>query len=719
MTIRAIIFDYGSVLVRMKDETPRTQLAERYWVTLDVLYHTVFDSPTAISASVGDIPVTQHWDAVLAALNISSDERDGFLRQFWSADDLNRELVDFIRVQLRPHFKLGLLSNAWDDLRATLTERWGIVNDFDELIISAEVHVAKPNEAIYHLILERLGVAAEEAVFVDDVLANVEAARAIGIQAIQFTSNEALFADLNRLGVLLTQPADLAPSISDSQPADLAPSISDSQPVDLAPSVSDSQPADLQPSNPPPANIPLADLSLTAAAELLQQGEISAVELTRACLERIEQFNPQVNAFINVTSLLATQQAHQADAAAQRKRKTLSLRGIPVALKDLIHVAGVPTTCGSKHFAEYVPEDDAAVFERLRTAGTILLGKLNLHEVALGVTNENPYFGSVKNPWNLTHISGGSSGGGAAALILGMAYGALGTDTGGSIRIPASLCGVVGLKPTYGRVSVRGVMPLSYYLDHVGPMARRVKDVALLLKAMAGYDALDPYAVPLPVKDVLAHLEEGVQGWRVALADDRYFRDADAEILAALAEVERVFIRLGALVERVAFPGAREAAYANRLLTQADAAAIHRDRLLHHPDWFGADVLQRLNAGANTALSEYLQARRVQVEIRHQFETFFEHYDILLTPTTPVAAPRRGGDALERAKQLTRFTAPFNLTGLPALSVPCGFTQTGLPIGLQIVSKSWGEAIVLQAGFAYERATAWHTRTPLLLNQAG
>jgi aspartyl-tRNA(Asn)/glutamyl-tRNA(Gln) amidotransferase subunit A len=439
--------------------------------------------------------------------------------------------------------------------------------------------------------------------------------------------------------------------------------------------------------------------------------------LTRVCLERIEQINPQINAFIAVTEMLATQQAHQLEDARQRKRKTLTLRGVPIALKDLIHVAGVPTTCGSKHFAEYMPAEDAAVFEKLRAAGAILLGKLNLHEIALGVTSENPHFGSVKNPWNLTHISGGSSGGCAAALITGMVYGAVGTDTGGSIRIPASLCGVVGLKPTYGRVSAFGVTPLSAHLDHVGPMARRVKDVALLFKTIAGYDDRDPNAVPLPVKDVLAHLEEGVHGWRVAVADDPYFRDADPEVLAALAEVERVFVSLGAQVARVAFPGAREAAYANRLMTQADAAALHRERLLHHPDWFGADVLQRLTAGANTTLAEYLQARRVQTEMRHQFEAFFAHYTVLLTPTTPIPAPRRGGDALARAKQLTRFTAPFNLTGLPALSLPCGFTQMGLPIGLQIVARAWGEASVLQAGWAYEQATDWYRRIPPLLEK--
>jgi aspartyl-tRNA(Asn)/glutamyl-tRNA(Gln) amidotransferase subunit A len=479
----------------------------------------------------------------------------------------------------------------------------------------------------------------------------------------------------------------------------------------------------------------LYEQSISEAVRLLAEGKVSPIDLTNACLERIEQENPRLNAFITVTTMLATQQAHQAEVTLKRRKSVGLLRGIPLALKDLIHVAGVPTTAGSRfpfpdhgqtgvtvtsalppkemgspvleplpwEGARPVPDEDACVFEKLRTAGAILLGKLNLHEIALGVTNENPHFGDCKNPWNPDHIAGGSSGGCAVALATGMTYGAIGTDTGGSIRIPSALCGVVGLKPTYGRVSVRGVLPLSWYLDHVGPMARTVGDAAVLFKVIAGFDAADPYSVVHPVKDVLAHLADGVRGWRVALASDPYFDDADPEVLAAVSEAGAAFERLGAIVERVPFPGARDAAYANGLMTQADAAAIHRQRLAEHPEWFGADVRQRLQKGASTGLGEYQQARRVQSTLCHQFEHFFERFEILLTPTTPIPAPRRGGDAVERARLLTRFTAPFNLTGLPALSVPCGRTRSNLPIGLQIIARPWAEATVLQAGYAYQQ----------------
>ncbi len=463
----------------------------------------------------------------------------------------------------------------------------------------------------------------------------------------------------------------------------------------------------------------LAALSILDALDLIRRGEVLPPDLSRACLARIEQLNGTINAFITVTPELAQQQSQLA-ARRSGRRAAGALHGIPVALKDLIHVAGIPTTAGSRFaFAETAAgvssERDAFVYTKLRAAGAVLLGKLNLHEIALGVTNENPHFGDCQNPWAPAYSCGGSSGGCAAALASEMVFGALGTDTGGSIRIPASLCGVVGLKPTYGRVSLRGVIPLSWHLDHVGPMARRVADAALLFQSIAGYDPADPYAQNVPCKDALSNLRAGVRGWRVALAEDAYFNEADAEVLAAVQQAGRVFEALGAQVERVALPGGREAAAANRLITQADAAAFHRQRLAEHADWFGEDVRQRLQNGAETSLYDYQQARRTQARLRRSFEQFFADYKVLLLPTTPIAAPRRGGDAVERARLLTRFTAPFNLTGLPALSLPCGFTQAGLPIGLQIVSKPWAEAAALRAGMAYEQATDWHLRRPPLL----
>jgi len=291
--------------------------------------------------------------------------------------------------------------------------------------------------------------------------------------------------------------------------------------------------------------------------------------------------------------------------------------------------------------------------------------------------------------------------------------GSLGTDTGGSIRIPASLCGVVGLKPTTGRVSLRGVIPLSRNLDHAGPLARRVRDAALLLQAIAGYDPGDPYSVDVPVPDYLAGLGKGVRGWRVALATDEFFTaKTDPQIWSGIEEAARMFTRLGAKVERVQAPQAYEAALANGLMTTSDAAAFHHERMAQQLEDFGEDIRLRLESGAAITSTEYSQARHLQTTLRRRFAEFFEAYDILLTPATPVAAPiiMLSPDAIEQARLLTRFTSPFNLIGLPALSLPCGFTTGGLPFGLQIVSRMWDEAAVLRAAYAYEQETDWHLK---------
>jgi aspartyl-tRNA(Asn)/glutamyl-tRNA(Gln) amidotransferase subunit A len=452
-------------------------------------------------------------------------------------------------------------------------------------------------------------------------------------------------------------------------------------------------------------------MTVIDACRLISRHELSPLTLTEACLCQIERLNPRLNAFITVDRDLA-----RSEATKQSPKGRLSpLYGIPIALKDLFETAGLRTTAGSKFFTDYVPVKDAFVVQKLKAAGAIILGKTNLHEIALGGTNVNPHYGTCRNPWDTSRISGGSSGGSAVAVATGMCLAALGTDTGGSIRIPSALCGTVGLKPTYGRVSLRGVIPLSWNLDHAGPMARTVRDSALLLSVMAGFDPDDPASAEVPVNNYLSGIEGGVKGWRVALAAGEYVEASDAEILAAVTDTVKVFKNMGAKIEKVDMDWLREAALANGLMIQADGAAYHRERLAEHPDWFGADVLQRLRNGAALTSTEYALARRIQVEMRRRFEIFFEKYDILLMPTTPIPAPPiEGTQAVEAARQLSRFTAPFNLTGLPALSVPCGFTASGLPMGLQIVSKSWGEAKVLQGGYTYEQATDWHDRHPKL-----
>jgi aspartyl-tRNA(Asn)/glutamyl-tRNA(Gln) amidotransferase subunit A len=458
-------------------------------------------------------------------------------------------------------------------------------------------------------------------------------------------------------------------------------------------------------------------LDLADAARRIAAGELSAVELTAACLERIAALDAQVNAFITVTADDAVRQAREADDDVERGDARGPLAGVPVALKDLFDTAGVRTTAGSTFFAERVPERDAAVVERLRAAGAVVLGKLNLHEWALGVTNDNPHFGACHNPWALDRISGGSSGGSAAALAAGMCHGALGSDTGGSIRIPAALCGVVGLKPTCGRVSLRGAVPLSWSLDHAGPMARRVRDVALLLNAIAGHDPADPASIPVAVDDYTVGLDDGIAGWRIGVVASAWLGDVDRDVAAAVRAVVDGLASLGAWVEPLEAPELPEAARLNGLMTTADAAAFHRERLEQAPDAFGADVLARLRRGAAYGATDYADARRTQTRLRRRFESWFvEHggaLDAVVLPTTPIAAPRIAGlDAVATAGVLTRLTAPFNLTGLPALSVPCGLTPEGLPVGLQIVGAPWAERRVLQVGKAVEGLPAASRQLP-------
>ena len=451
----------------------------------------------------------------------------------------------------------------------------------------------------------------------------------------------------------------------------------------------------------------LTSLTIDKAARLLSDKEVSPVELTQAHLERIEQMDGNLNAYLTITPELALQQARQAENEILHGEYKGLLHGIPLALKDLYETQGVRTTAGSSFFAEYIPDIDAAVVQKLKEAGVVILGKCNMHEIALGVTNENPHFGDCCNPWDLKRISGGSSGGNAAALAAGLCMGALGSDTGGSIRIPSALCGIVGFKPTYGRVSLRGVIPLSWNLDHAGPMARSVRDVASLLQTVAGYDPEDAWSVDLPVEDYLSGPISSLKGWRIALAVDDYFTNAefvDREVLQSVQKAAQVFEDLGGRVEQVAFPYAHDAAMANGLMTPADAAAFHHQRLSDNPQGFGRDVLKRLQTGAAYTSTEYSLARRMQTILRCKFNEFFNDYDLLLTPTTPITAPIRGSaDAVERARLLTRFTAPFNLTGLPALSVPCGWSSEKMPIGLQIVSKQWAESRILLAGELYEQ----------------
>ncbi len=428
-----------------------------------------------------------------------------------------------------------------------------------------------------------------------------------------------------------------------------------------------------------------------------------------ACYRQIESINPILNAFIEI---FPPQQVGTPSRLPGQGGSALA--HIPLAIKDLVDVAGTPTRAGSPNFFGRVPaRDDAPVVQKLKSAGAQIIGKTHTHEIALGITGINPHFGPVRNPWETSRITGGSSSGSAAAVAAGMCLGALGSDTGGSIRIPAGLCGTVGLKPTYGRVSLRGVVPLSWNMDHIGPITRSVKDAALLLEIMAGYDPLDPVSAERPAGDYLPGIDSGIAGWKVALGVGEYIESIEPEVLDAFRKAALVFSDLGAKVIEVVPPDLRSAAVANGKMVIADAAAFHRERLDGNPGGFGTDVRERLEAGRAITSTEYSLARRVQSEMKHAYASFFDEYDVLLLPTTAVTAPPiENMDSAAYASKLTRFTAPFNLTGLPALSVPCGFSPDGLPVGLQIVGKAWDETKVLRAGYAYEGGRGWGIKRP-------
>jgi aspartyl-tRNA(Asn)/glutamyl-tRNA(Gln) amidotransferase subunit A len=460
----------------------------------------------------------------------------------------------------------------------------------------------------------------------------------------------------------------------------------------------------------------MIDLSISEAAELLRQEKISPVDLTAACLDRIERLNPVLNAFITVTREGAMAGARMAEDEIQRGQWRGPLHGIPIGLKDLIDTAGVRTTCGSALFADRIPTEDAFVVERLKRAGAVLLGKQNLQEFAYGGTSASSHYGAVHNPWNLKHIAGGSSGGSAAAVAAGMCFGAIGSDTGGSIREPAAFCRVVGLKPTYGRVSTRGVFPLSWSLDHVGPICRNVMDATLMLEAIAGYDALDPTCVDWPIEEyanAVSGKTDFRRGLRIGVARQPFFEDLDPDIELAINEAIEVIRKVSLSVTEVDLPSVPTAVQA------PEVYAVHKDYYAKSPELYRPWMRERLAQAANADTSAYVADRFALERVRRTINDVFTEVDLLITPTTPVPPI-----TIEEASNMSpnpageiwlRNTRPFNAYGLPTISIPCGFTKAGLPIGLQIAGPRFGEGRVLAFAHAFEQATDWHKRAPTAL----
>lgn len=460
-------------------------------------------------------------------------------------------------------------------------------------------------------------------------------------------------------------------------------------------------------------------LSISEAAKLLCEKSLSPVELIQAHLSRIDAIEPSLNSFITLLAEEAVISARRSEQEILSGEYRGPLHGIPIGLKDLYYTKGVPTTIGSKIMRNFVPEYDATVTNRFTKAGAILMGKLQMHEFALGSTSVNPHDGPAHNPWNTECITGGSSGGSGSAVSAGQVMGALGSDTGGSIRIPAGLCGIVGLKPTFGRVSRRGVFPLSFSLDTVGPMTRTVRDAALIMNTISGYDPLDPSSARSTDEDFTKSIDQDIKGLRIGIPDEFFYDIIETEVAERMCSAAGVFEDLGAIVERVSIPVLNHSLTISSTILVTEAAEVHIDNLREQPQNIGSDVRGRLQVGALTSAHDYIKAQRARFKFNESIAKTMETYDILIAPTVASGAPKInqteieiGGKQENALSLMSRLTRPFNICGYPTASVPSGFTSAGLPTGIQIAGRPFEDSTVLRVAHAYEQATEWHTLKP-------
>ena len=465
----------------------------------------------------------------------------------------------------------------------------------------------------------------------------------------------------------------------------------------------------------------MSEPTLTALAAAIATGKVSAVEATQACLEQTARLDRRLRAFITLDAEGALSRARALDADLAAGRRRGPLHGVPLAYKDLCHVRGLPTSCGTRTAEYFTSETECTAVGRLTAAGAVTLGKLNMSELALGPFGDNPHHGNVDNPWKTGHVSGGSSSGSGAAVAAGLALGALGSDTGGSIRLPAACCGIVGIKPTYGRVSRAGVMPLSWSLDHLGPMARTVRDAALMLQVIAGHDPHDATSSPRPPGALVAALDGSPAGLRVGLPDNYYLDGVTSEVGAAVEAAARVLAGMGVRVQALRLPDPATATDVANILARSESAAIHARILRERPHELGAAVRCRLEVGLHVSAHDYLQAGRLRARLTREFVAeVFAEVDAVLAPTIPEPAPAQAAvttgpadEIVRRMGRFSRLTRPFNVLGLPAVALPCGVAADGLPLSLQIVGRPFDEATILRLAHAYEQATDWHRRRPV------
>ena len=459
----------------------------------------------------------------------------------------------------------------------------------------------------------------------------------------------------------------------------------------------------------------LYHLTIGQASELLRTQQLSPVELVRAFLDRIKATDDQLHSYLLVLEDQALADARVAEAEIQRGEYKGPMHGIPFALKDLYDTAGVRTTSGSRVDIDRIPTEDATTTARLKAAGGILLGKLAMHEFALGGPDFTTPFEPARNPWNTAHVTGGSSSGSGSAVAAGQCMGALGSCTGGSIRGPASLCGIVGLKATYGRVSRAGVVTLSWSQDHCGPMTWTVEDTAYMLQAIAGYDSKDPTTSRSPVPDYSLSLREDIRGVKIGVPRHFFFSNEPGVNQEAVSIVDRqlgVLEELGAELVEVTIPSLEYVRPANVVIMLTEAYAYHEPNLKSRPQEFGEMVRARFRIGGMLSASDYVQAQRTRKLVKREVAQTLEHVDLLVSPTmTQPAAAFEGYDSTSTVRGPS-FTAPYNLTGLPAISVPCGFTEAGLPVGMQLAGKPFDEPGVIRAAYTYEQHARWFDRRP-------
>lgn len=463
----------------------------------------------------------------------------------------------------------------------------------------------------------------------------------------------------------------------------------------------------------------LAYLSIRKLGDAYRNKALSPVEVTKTILGRIDRMNPHLNAFLRVTHDEALRDAKQAEEEIGQGKWRGPLHGIPVSVKDLFFTAGIETTGGSPIYRGFKPALDSTVVACLKAAGAIILGKNNLHELAYGVTNENPHYGACLNPWDTKRIPGGSSGGSAAAVAAGLSFASYGTDTGGSIRIPASYCGVSGLKPTYGRISRHGVLPLSTNLDHVGPFARSVEDIALAAEAIAGPDQKDPSCLSTPCPHWHDRLSGLIRGWRIGLVRGSFIGRLHSEVADGVERTMRDLQILGVEIEEIEIPDAEEVGEVSHLLQMADGAALYHRLIKEQPASFNEDVRILIEQGHLVSAVDYINAQRLRRHFQEQLHSLFDRFKAFVLPATPVPAPNLGQRSIEwedgqedAGLAATRLSRPFNFAGVPVLTLPCGLTSTGLPFAMQIVSRSGDELSGLRLGHAYQKQTQWHTLRP-------